>query len=208
MAQAKRKDRERERRRNDVLEAAEAVFAQKGFYKATMRDIARRAEFAVGSIYNMFDSKTDVYRELIQLRVQEYFERVKDDLGSCTETCERVRAVIRAKLKFFDERQRFFQIFTHIAPEGRGSPAPGLTQKSRESYRAYLESVAHVFKQGVEEGVFIDVSPVVLALAVEGMTNAVIAHSIHTGGERITDVTPEQIERIIMEGIVRKERKA
>ncbi len=44
-------------RRNQILDAAAAVFAKKGFHPTTIQDIAKRAGIAGGTIYNYFDSK-------------------------------------------------------------------------------------------------------------------------------------------------------
>lgn len=45
-------------RRNQILDAATKVFAEKGFHRATIRDIARAAGVADGTIYNYFENKT------------------------------------------------------------------------------------------------------------------------------------------------------
>src|SRR5215472_2120767 len=47
-------------RRKQILDAATQVFAQKGFHRATIKDIARVAGIADGTIYTYFASKTDV----------------------------------------------------------------------------------------------------------------------------------------------------
>src|SRR5260370_12063495 len=47
-------------RRNQILDAATEVFAQKGFHRATIKEIARVAGIADGTIYTYFASKTDV----------------------------------------------------------------------------------------------------------------------------------------------------
>src|SRR6266480_1708914 len=45
-------------RRNQILDAATKVFAKKGFHLATIKDIAREAGIADGTIYNYFENKT------------------------------------------------------------------------------------------------------------------------------------------------------
>src|SRR5690242_6001385 len=47
-------------RRNQILDAAQRVFAAQGFHGATVRDVARAAGVADGTIYNYFASKTDL----------------------------------------------------------------------------------------------------------------------------------------------------
>jgi TetR/AcrR family fatty acid metabolism transcriptional regulator len=44
-------------RRNQILDAAAVVFTQKGFHPTTIRDVAREAGVADGTIYNYFESK-------------------------------------------------------------------------------------------------------------------------------------------------------
>jgi AcrR family transcriptional regulator len=49
-----------EARRNQILDAAAEVFAEKGFHRTTTKDIAGKAGIAEGTIYNYFDSKDDL----------------------------------------------------------------------------------------------------------------------------------------------------
>jgi AcrR family transcriptional regulator len=56
-------------RTNQILDAAAAVFAEKGFHATTTRDIARRAGIAEGTIYTYFATKTAILMGI--------FERMK-----------------------------------------------------------------------------------------------------------------------------------
>ncbi len=61
-------------RRNQILDAATKVFAEKGFHRATIKDIARVAGIADGTIYTYFASKTDVLLAILN-RLNETTER-------------------------------------------------------------------------------------------------------------------------------------
>src|SRR5579859_2782830 len=61
-------------RRKQILDAATRVFAEKGFHRATIKDIARRAGIADGTIYTYFASKTDVLLGILN-RLNETTER-------------------------------------------------------------------------------------------------------------------------------------
>ena len=50
-----RRERERRRRRRAILQSAQAVFAEKGYTQATLDEIAERAEFGKGTLYNYFE---------------------------------------------------------------------------------------------------------------------------------------------------------
>src|SRR4051794_6102630 len=61
-------------RRNQILDAATHVFAEKGFHRATIKDVARTAGIADGTIYTYFASKTDVLLAILN-RLNETTER-------------------------------------------------------------------------------------------------------------------------------------
>ncbi len=61
-------------RRKQILDAATQVFASKGFHRATIKDIARVAGIADGTIYTYFASKTDVLLGILN-RLNESAER-------------------------------------------------------------------------------------------------------------------------------------
>lgn len=66
-----RKEREKERRRQQIIVAAKRVFTSKGFNKATMEDIAQEAELSPGTLYLYFKNKEELYASL-SLRILQY----------------------------------------------------------------------------------------------------------------------------------------
>jgi len=197
-----RRQREKEEHRREVLEAAEAVFAEKGYYDATVQEIAERAEFAVGTIYTMFDGKTAIYYELIEMRAREYMQNVQRAIQGLSDPLEQVRRVIATKLKFFEDNQRFFKIFTRATSGTQAGKPFGLSEQGRKIYADYMRMLGGIFAKGIQQGIFVDVSPALLVVAVEGVTNALIAYSVHTGGKTLLDATPQRIEQLLFDGIL------
>jgi AcrR family transcriptional regulator len=69
-------------RRDQILDAATTVFAEKGFHRATIKDIAKQAGIADGTIYTYFESKTGVLLGLLH-RLNQSTQRNEDfALGS------------------------------------------------------------------------------------------------------------------------------
>lgn len=81
MGTSQRKVRERRARRRAIQAAAVQVFSEKGFFRATMEDVAREAELSVGTIYLYYRSKKELYVSLL-------FESMK----IFTEAIERIMA--------------------------------------------------------------------------------------------------------------------
>ena len=61
MEKVSRKEREYQIRREEILKAAEKIFAQNGFYNSTVAEIAKESEFAIGTLYQFFTNKEELY---------------------------------------------------------------------------------------------------------------------------------------------------
>lgn len=71
-------------RKNQILDAAAAVFAEKGFHPTTTKDIARQAGISEGTIYNYFNSKTalllGIFERMKTTTIQENMPATPDEL--------------------------------------------------------------------------------------------------------------------------------
>jgi AcrR family transcriptional regulator len=72
-------------RRKQILDAATQVFAEKGFHRATVHDVAKAAGIASGTIYTYFDNKTGLLLGILdrlnqtQQRAEDFEQAAKDD---------------------------------------------------------------------------------------------------------------------------------
>ena len=102
-------------RKNQILDAAARVFASKGFHAATIKDIARDAGIADGTIYNYFDNKT--------MLLFAVFERMRDSLQPAEPLTnlqpEDVRGALRAfvSLPLMTLRGDNFELFRVVMSE-------------------------------------------------------------------------------------------
>jgi AcrR family transcriptional regulator len=69
-----RKERERHLKRQEIVNAARIVFARHGFTAATLDEIAERAEFGKGTLYNYFQNKEELFETVIADAIDEFIE--------------------------------------------------------------------------------------------------------------------------------------
>ncbi len=118
-----------EARRNQILDAAAKIFAEKGFHRATTKEIAQAAGVSEGTIYNYFANKGDLVIGIItrlakfnQLGGELAQAFQSDDRGFLTaifsdrtgrieQNIEMVRAVLPEILINPELRERFYQQF-------------------------------------------------------------------------------------------------
>ncbi len=79
------RERRLERTRSLLLDAAEEVFADKGFAPASLDDIARAAGYTKGAIYKHFATKEDLFFAVSDRYWRRYFDNFADVLSTATE---------------------------------------------------------------------------------------------------------------------------
>ena len=65
MGITERREREKEQRHNDIIDAAEKVFFSRGLEHATMDNVAVEAELSKGTLYLYFKSKEELYLAIL-----------------------------------------------------------------------------------------------------------------------------------------------
>ena len=91
----KNRDLVRERREK-LVNSAIAVFIEKGFHNATVRDIGRAADMTQGTIYNYVRSKDDILYLVCDRIVSEYNAQTRKALALAHDPASRLRSAVRA----------------------------------------------------------------------------------------------------------------
>lgn len=129
-----------EETRARILEAALAVFRERGFDSATMREIAARAEVAVGAAYYYFDSKDAIVMAFYERSQSEMGPAIEAKLGQCTTLETRLRCVIGYKFEYFAPNRKLLSAQSaHSDPHHPLSPFSEQTAPIREADIAHFE---------------------------------------------------------------------
>lgn len=169
-----RKEREYLAHREEILLAAEKVFASKGFFSTTMSDIARKAEFGTGTLYKYFKSKEDLYFTLIAEKVEEIDPLVRAEFSQKTSAVERIKKVLRLQFEFFERNRGFFMIYTSEQSRFEWTVKDEFGKGIHEKMVAYINMLAEVMREGIEEGEFRSMNPMDLAHALVGIVNSFV----------------------------------
>jgi len=96
-------------RREAILEAAMAVFAERGYHGSSLDDIAAAAGISKALIYEHFASKKELHGELLETHVAELFGRMRANALAGTTGEERLRGGVDAVLSFVEENRVAFR---------------------------------------------------------------------------------------------------
>jgi len=96
MKQRALKEQLREEKRLQIIRAACRLFAEKGYHSATMPDIARSLGMSVGNLYNYFESKEELAREVMLTVSRWVAERLRRINEEETPTFEKIRKLVES----------------------------------------------------------------------------------------------------------------
>jgi AcrR family transcriptional regulator len=204
MTNLTRKERERAARREAILDAAEQVFSERGYHRASMQEIAARAEFSVGHIYNQFSSKQGLYVALVDMRFTEHVERIERVLVSAEPGADYTRLAVAEVFRFFSEHEAFFRIFMRVGVEGGGGVAPGVPETCIHRWNAHVARMGDLVQRGVDDGRIFDADPRLLVRCMAYMTHAGLEHCM-VHGVQADDAMIDTIVRIVTHGIAARE---
>lgn len=106
-----RKDKERAKRRELLLEAAERVFGKKPFDEATMQEVAAQAQIGMQGLYEHFPSKQELYEGLVLQRAQAFQEKAARVTADHAEPLDQLRALAAVYVETFRDRPAFLPVF-------------------------------------------------------------------------------------------------
>jgi len=160
-----RKQRERERRRQQIIVAAKRVFTEKGFNKATIEDIARNAELSPGTLYLYFKNKEELYASL-SLRILQYLairvEHVKNETNLGPQ--EKMDALMNAMFDVYEFDPLILINMFHLqSSETLKNLSPALLDELNELTRKSINTIAELFEDGINKKFFMDQHPMALA---------------------------------------------
>jgi AcrR family transcriptional regulator len=191
-------------RRTQILDAAAAVFAEKGFHRATTREIAEAADVSEGTIYNYFDSKAALLIGIMtRLAEMEHLDGELDDALQ-GDARDFLVAVFRHRMGLIQQNDETIQA---VMPEILVNPA-----LRERFYRQFVRPTVTLLEQYVQTRIKLGhIRPLNVPLAVravQGMFVGLLVLRI-LGDEPLLsgwDELPEVLATIIFDGLSPKDR--
>lgn len=152
-----RREREKEERRQSILQAAREVFFKNGFHRATVDSVAEQAEVSKGTVYLYFESKETILAHLLLEGLDELVGKLEQAYAAeeSLPADERLQRLGRAYLRFFEEEPEYFRLLVAM-DRGRfqDSVEPEVYQSVLSASLEGLDWVERAIQQGIDEGIF------------------------------------------------------
>jgi len=176
-----------------IIEAASAIFYEKGFHGGSIADITQRAGVGNGTFYIYFDSKLSVYRYLLV----EYGKRIRaasnQAIAGCTNRKEAERLGIKSFFEFVLEDQGILNIIWESLYIDK--------TLFDDFYTTFSKSYVSRLKQAQTDGEVCDIDPKVLSYVLMGITNFVALNSLVLKQENNVDYLVDEVMKVLEHGI-------
>ena len=157
------------------MDSAREVFFEQGFERANLDEVARRAGLAKGTIYRHFDSKAELYVEILAQNADTFVERMARVIDPTRPAAEQIRLLARFYFDHYTTQLEYFRIFWAIDNQRLiGQLPPAQVSLVTEVWKRALNLLADVIERGVASGEFEPCDPWLSASVVWVGANAVI----------------------------------
>lgn len=141
-------------KRADIVNAGIRIFSRKGFNRCSVEDILQEAHVARATFYSYFDSKKDLFVELVDGILNTMFEIFAKELSdiptNLEELKERTKNTVLALYEFFNQNWEFSAIYIK---EVMGMN-PEIDYRILEWQQRVSEMVKILLSRGIERGIF------------------------------------------------------
>jgi len=188
-------------RREELLELAAAMFAERGLRATTVRDIADSAGILSGSLYHHFSSKEEMVDEVLRGFLDWLFQRYEQIVATEPNPLERLKGLFMASFEAIEDRHAQVVIYQdeakRLASQERFSYVEERNREQRKMWLALLN-------QGVEEGYFRPDIDVDLVYRFIRDTTWVSVRWYQPGGPLTAEEVGRQYLSIVLGGITKE----
>lgn len=196
-----RKEREFARHRGEILSAAMSLFAEKGYERTTMSEIAERAEFAVGTLYKFFADKRTLYQSIIVEASLEFERVLVAALKSPGTEIERIERYVDEMSSLFCKHAAMARLMAGHATGGMFEPFASVGEDVREIHRRITDELENVFRTAIRKKLIARMDPKMLAVGLASLSNLFMYELVSRPEEHTADEMASHVKRMFFEKI-------
>ncbi len=184
--------------KNKILASAQKIFAQKGYVKCTMSDVAINARVGIGTLYNYFKNKDEMLQLCIQKMIADEIQTIEEESNKFSDPLDKIKY-------FFDEHFSLLQSKPHVARllliELRQSEGFYKRNPTYNPLNYYLEFYTKVFQEAITQKKLRKVDARTLAYIVVGTQELIFLQWLIHGKEMKIENLLTHMGDILKQGI-------
>jgi AcrR family transcriptional regulator len=141
-------ERLQERRKQQILDKAAAVFSAQGYQNADVQCIADALRLSKGTIYHYFGSKEELFLSAVRRGVQQMQEEIRQAREGVEDPLQRIAAAVKTYLRFFKANPKLVELFIQERAQFRGRRKPVYFEQRDARRGPWCELVMQLIERG------------------------------------------------------------
>lgn len=154
MGLKERRQREKDARRELILQAARELLHEKGLVGASMNQIAKRAELGVATLYSYFRNKEELFLTIQQEGFNLLKQKMVDAIGDDTDSARQLQTVANTYLAFSRQNKNYYYIINYFGSSPEILFEPNLKVEIDGQAAQSLQIPTKIIEEGIENGIF------------------------------------------------------
>jgi len=138
----------RSRRREEILEAAIRLFAERGYSGANTQALADMLAVGKGTIYRYYSTKRELFLAAVDRVMRKLNEAIEAAVSSASDPLERMAQVVRAYLSYFAEHPEYVELLIMERAEFKDRPKPTYFVNRDANKERWLEKLRRTMAEG------------------------------------------------------------
>ena len=161
-----------------IAQAAKEIFAERGYQRATLEDIAQRAGISKATIYLYYRNKDDLFLHVVEELVNTAMAAAAQEAATTEPPLEKLYGMVRSKVEFYEREREFFRIYLNEKQGLEVAPKDPHKKALRDMYLQGVETMAGVVQEGIDAGVLRPMESRRLAFFLQEMISNVLEQRI------------------------------
>jgi AcrR family transcriptional regulator len=191
--------------RSLIVDAAEPLFAERGYERTKIQDIAAESGLSLGTLYSVFGGKAGVYDAVQNERLGELFLLAGESMASDEKAAERLIEGNRVFIRWLTEHPNFLRIHLNASTAWASSPGE-VGEDLVDAWRRGIELIAGVTQQAMDEGDVYEGDPVIAARLMVAMQQVFMSAWVESGMKDDPDDLVDQVEQQLVRALFRSKQ--
>jgi AcrR family transcriptional regulator len=188
-----------------IAQAAKEIFAERGYQRATLEDIAQRAGISKATIYLYYRNKDDLFLHVVEELVNTAMAAAAQEAATTDPPLEKLYGMVRSKVEFYEREREFFRIYLNEKQGLEVAPKDPHKKALRDMYLQGVETMAGVVQEGIDAGILRPMESRRLAFFLQEMISNVLEQRIQGQTDTSVEEDLDLVLSLFLDGARQRE---
>jgi len=199
-----KRDEKSKKQRAAITAAAVSVFSKRGFHKASVEDIAKKAGVGKGTIYLYFDDKSRLFAAAVAEGIENIIRELRAELESDLPFAKHLERLMEKNVSLYLEYGDLTKIFSNELSSGLERKVRNEIEPVRDRY---IDFIAQTLAEGHRRGYIREIDFRLAAIGMIGLLDSLCSHQLANREAVDRDRLVRTVISMLSSGLIARRRR-